>query len=170
MDRETTRRGAEERGEAPSPVSSTRSEDDPGLIRLDFPGYSDARALKEISWSDRFHMFAENDLALYHQETTGDGTRSNFNRLIKKDTAREAKAEWAEGGGSAPRSNGSSGERGGGSRASLNRAPVEDLDGVFGIGPATAKKIVAYRIRDLGDSIRCTTSPTVLEWENQPPS
>lgn len=99
-DHETIRKWAEERKAKPSTVASTRSEDDPGLIRLDFPGYSGGDSLEEIGWDDWFQKFDENDLVLLYQETTADGTKSNFNKLISADTAKDAEsnAEWVKGG------------------------------------------------------------------------
>lgn len=95
-DPETIRKWAEERGAKPSTVSSTRSDDDPGLIRLDFPGYSGEGSLEEITWDEWLEKFRENDLVLLYQEKTADGKKSNFNKLIKSDTAEEAaaNAEW----------------------------------------------------------------------------
>lgn len=95
-DPDTIRKWAEARGAKPATVSSTRSDDDPGIIRLDFPGYSGADSLEEISWDEWLEKFRENDLVLLYQEETAAGERSNFNKLISADTAREAaeNAEW----------------------------------------------------------------------------
>lgn len=155
-DPEIIRKWAEDRGAKPSTVASTRSENDPGLIRLDFPGYSGSDSLEEISWEDWFSKFFENDLVLLYQEETADGQKSNFNKLIKAETADEDdNAEWVGGRGKpssarADRSGSGGSTRGGKKSINLNTASAEDLDGVFGIGPATAKKIIEYRDRELG--------------------
>jgi hypothetical protein len=79
------RRWVEARGGRPAAVSRTRSDDDPGIIRIDFPGYSGEDSLESISWEEWFQKFEDGNLALVFQETTGEGERSNFNRLVKRD-------------------------------------------------------------------------------------
>ena len=54
------------------------------MIRLDFPGYSGADSLEEISWDEWFEKFDENGLALIYQEKTAEGQTSNFNKLVKE--------------------------------------------------------------------------------------
>ena len=95
-DHDTIRSWAEERDGTPSTVSDTREADDPGLIRLDFPGYSGEGALEAIDWDEWLEKFDENDLVLLYQKTTSDGEKSNFNKLLSSDTADEAaeNAEW----------------------------------------------------------------------------
>jgi len=87
QDHEEIRRWAEERGGKPSHVKSTESGDDVGIIRIDFPGYSGEGSLEEITWEEFFEKFDDNDLALIYQEETADGERSNFNKLVKAETA-----------------------------------------------------------------------------------
>lgn len=94
-DHDRIREWVEERDGWPATVAETASEDDPGLIRLDFPGYSGDGPLERISWDDWLEKFDENDLVLLHQETLKDGTQSNFNKLIKRETAEQTDdAEW----------------------------------------------------------------------------
>jgi hypothetical protein len=88
-DHEFIREWAEERGAQPSAVKGTGGGDDPGIIRLDFPGYSGEGKLEPISWDEWFDKFDENDLALIYQETTADGQRSNFNKIVKRETVEE---------------------------------------------------------------------------------
>ncbi len=83
-DHDEIRRWAEERGAKPSAVIRTEKGDDPGIIRLDFPGYSGEGALEEISWDDWFEKFEEKKLALLHQEKTTGGKKSNFNKIISR--------------------------------------------------------------------------------------
>lgn len=170
-DHDRIRRWVEERGGKPSTVKSTHTDDDPGLIRLDFPGYSGGDSLEEIAWDEWFQKFDDSDLVLLHQETLASGEQSNFNKLISRSTAEENdSAEWVGGesgdrasrreGGSSARSSGrgsSSRKRataraatGGDGTIDLNSASAEDLDSVFGIGSATAEKIIRYRDRELG--------------------
>jgi hypothetical protein len=82
-------RWAEERGAKPAAVTGTGDEEDPGIIRLDFPGYSGEGKLEPISWDEWFAKFDENGLALLYQEETAEGEQSNFNKLVKRETAAE---------------------------------------------------------------------------------
>jgi len=86
-DHDEIRRWAEERGAHPACVRRTGGKGDIGMIRLDFPGYSGADSLEEISWDQWFEKFDDNNLALLTQDTTARGQRSNFNKLIGRDTA-----------------------------------------------------------------------------------
>jgi hypothetical protein len=86
-DQEEIRRWAEERGARPARVRRTGGGDDPGILRLDFPGYSGADSLEHISWDEFFEKFEENNLALLFQEETARGQRSNFNKLIDRGSA-----------------------------------------------------------------------------------
>lgn len=85
-DHEAIRKWAEARGGRPSRVIGTGSEEDPGIVRIDFPGYSGETKLEEISWDEFFEEFEENDLALVYQEETSGGERSNFNKLVRRDS------------------------------------------------------------------------------------
>lgn len=77
------------RGGRPAAVGSTYSSEDPGLLRIVFPDAPDARddALVEISWDEFFEKFDEANLALVFEEETAGGQRSNFNKLINRETA-----------------------------------------------------------------------------------
>lgn len=86
-DHEEIRRWAEARGAKPACVKGTGGSHDPGMIRLDFPGFSGSDSLQHISWDEWFDAFDENGLALVYQDRTADGARSNFNKLISRDTA-----------------------------------------------------------------------------------
>jgi hypothetical protein len=99
-DHEVIRRWAEERGAKPACVRRTGGKGDIGMIRLEFPGAPGARDenLQEISWDDWFRKFDESGLAFLHEETTASGQRSNFNKLVKRETAQatgKAKAKSA---------------------------------------------------------------------------
>lgn len=85
-DHDEIRRWAEARGGKPACVKGTGSRGDTGMIRLDFPGYSGAASLQPISWDEWFQQFDDNNLALVYQEKTASGERSNFNKLIGRET------------------------------------------------------------------------------------
>ncbi len=87
-DHETIPKWAEERGGKPAAVKSTHKEgEDVGIIRIDFPGYSGEESLEEISWDEFFEKFDDADLALVYEEKTSKGEKSNFNKLVKRETA-----------------------------------------------------------------------------------
>ncbi|MDB5302021.1 MAG: hypothetical protein JWO87_3684 [Phycisphaerales bacterium] len=88
-DHEEIRRWAEERHAKPARVKGTGGPGDPGLLRFDFPGYSGADSLEEISWDEFFKKFDEQNLALIYQEETADGKKSNFNKLVSRETIEE---------------------------------------------------------------------------------
>jgi hypothetical protein len=83
-DHDEIRRWAEERSAKPSCVKGTGGNDDVGMIRLDFPGYSGEQSLQQISWDEWFEKFDDNDLALLVQDETSSGQKSNFNKLVKR--------------------------------------------------------------------------------------
>ena len=91
-DHDEIRSWAEERGARPACVRGTGDEGDIGILRLDFPGYTGEDKLQEISWDDWFEKFDERGLALLHQDTTARGDKSNFNKIISRETA-EARGE-----------------------------------------------------------------------------
>jgi hypothetical protein len=87
---DTIRRWAEARNAKPACVKGTGSSGDPGMIRLDFPGFSGAESLQTISWDEWFRAFDDNGLALVYQDETADGARSNFNKLVSRSSADES--------------------------------------------------------------------------------
>jgi hypothetical protein len=64
---------------------------DPGIVRIDFPGYGGAQSLEQISWEEFFQKFDEQNLAFLCQDTTARGLRSNFNKLIKRPAQKTPK-------------------------------------------------------------------------------
>lgn len=91
-DHDEIRRWADARGGTPARVGGTGSGDDPGLIRLMFPGAPQAEDdnLEEISWDEWFEAFDENGLALVYQEETSDGEQSRFNKLVSRERATQS--------------------------------------------------------------------------------
>ena len=85
-DHEEIRKWAEGRGAKPSCVRGTGGKDDIGMIRLDFPGYSGEGKLEPISWDEWFEKFDDQQLALVYQETTAEGEKSNFNKLVSRES------------------------------------------------------------------------------------
>ena len=60
-----------------------------GIIRIEFPNAPNAKDdnLEEITWDEFFEKFDESNLALLYQEETASGQRSNFNKLVGRETA-----------------------------------------------------------------------------------
>ena len=85
-DHETIRKWAEERDARPSRVKSTGSTEDAGILRMDFPGYSDGDDLEEISWDEFFDKFDEENLEFLYQERTASGEMSRFNKFVNRET------------------------------------------------------------------------------------
>ena len=85
-DHQRIKEWAETRQAKPACVRGTGDKGDLGMIRLDFPGYSGGDSLEEITWDEWFSQFDENNLALVVQEKTADGQRSNFNKLVSRDS------------------------------------------------------------------------------------
>ena len=91
-DHDTIREWAEARGGRPAAVRSTQGKgrkSATGIIRLEFPDAPNAKDdnLEEISWDEFFEKFDESNLALLYQEETASGERSNFNKLVGRETA-----------------------------------------------------------------------------------
>jgi hypothetical protein len=90
-DHEEILQWAEERGAKPGRVRGTGGNGDVGIIRLMFPNYSESEedSLEEISWDDWFNEFDKRNLALIVQEETASGTKSNFNKIVSRETVEE---------------------------------------------------------------------------------
>jgi hypothetical protein len=112
MDHEEIQQWAEERGASPACVRGTGGGEDVGMIRLDFPGYSGEQSLEHIEWDDWFQKFDESGLALLVQEKTAAGQKSNFNKLVSRETAAGANKKSSR----SASSSRSGGTRGGSSR------------------------------------------------------
>ena len=89
IDHDEIRRWAEERSARPACVKGTggrRGRTDIGMIRLDLPGFAGEESLQPISWQAWLRQFDENNLALMVQDETAGGQKSNFNKLVSRDT------------------------------------------------------------------------------------
>ena len=83
-DHDEIRRWAEERGGKPAQVRSTAGEGTTGIIRIDFPGFSGAESLEQISWDEWFEKFDSQELALLYQEKKASGEGSTFFKLVNR--------------------------------------------------------------------------------------
>ena len=80
----------EERGGFPARVRATGDNGDPGIIRVDFPGFTGDGSLERISWDEWFQAFEQSKLAFLHQEETEDGQVSHFNKLVSQESIERA--------------------------------------------------------------------------------
>src|SRR5690606_37880426 len=55
--------------------------DDPGILRIDFPGFSGKQTLEQISWEQFFDAFEDNQLAFLYE----DAKNSRFSKLVSRD-------------------------------------------------------------------------------------
>jgi hypothetical protein len=94
-DHEEIRRWVEERGGKPACVKGTGSKGNPGMLRIDYPGYSGEETLQEISWDEFFEAFEANRLAFLYQEETRSGAESRFSKLISRDSQASEKRNEA---------------------------------------------------------------------------
>ena len=86
-DHKEIRKWVEARGGSPATVKRTGNDADPGVLRIDFPGYSGGDSLEHISWDAFFEKFDEKHLAFLYQDKTKDGEESRFFKLVSQDTA-----------------------------------------------------------------------------------
>jgi hypothetical protein len=87
-DHDEIRKWAEARGGHPARVKRTGDEDDVGMIRIDFPGYSSEGSLEPISWKQWFEKFEEKDLALVVENQPPEGDKARFNKLVNRHNAK----------------------------------------------------------------------------------
>jgi hypothetical protein len=94
-DHDEIRRWTEERGGIPARVKGTGGDGDVGIIRIAFPGAPNARdeSFEEISWDEFFKQCDKQNIALVYDETTAEGQKSYFCKLVKRDTAQKKAAK-----------------------------------------------------------------------------
>lgn len=88
---ETIKKWVEERGGSPAVVKNTTGGADVGLLRINFPGYSGAQSLENISWDQFFKEFDEKHLVFLYQDKLENGQESRFCKFISQKTAKEDK-------------------------------------------------------------------------------
>jgi len=88
-DHNEIRRWVEERGGHPARVKETERKGSPGLLRIDYPGYSGGETLEAISWDEFFIGFDENNLAFLYQDKLKDGSKSRFSKLIDRSSVED---------------------------------------------------------------------------------
>jgi len=61
----------------------------PGVLVIDYPGYSGTQTLETVSWDEFFQGFEGHRLAFLYQEKTEAGDESRFSKLINRDSGKE---------------------------------------------------------------------------------
>ena len=82
-DHDTIRKWVEQRGGHPAHVKKTGRRRDPGVLRIDYPGFSGEDTLEPIEWDEFFSAFDKNKLAFLYQ-----GGRSQFSKLVDRKTVK----------------------------------------------------------------------------------
>jgi hypothetical protein len=82
IDHEEIRRWVKARGGFPAHVKATEGGRDPGVLRIDYPGFSGADSLERIDWHQWFEWFDRDNLAFLYQP---DG-ESRFSKLVDRDS------------------------------------------------------------------------------------
>lgn len=84
IDHDKIKSWVEQHGGCPAHVKGSGSGDDPGILRIDFTGFSGKHTLEEISWDEFFDAFEDNKLAFLYQ----DDEKSRFSKLVSRDSAK----------------------------------------------------------------------------------
>src|SRR5690606_33540231 len=74
------RRWVESKGGCPAHVKGTGRGSDPGVLRVDFPGYSGVETLEALDWDEWSRWFDKKKLAFVYQPTT------RFSKLVARDS------------------------------------------------------------------------------------
>src|SRR4051794_26576121 len=82
IDRDEIRRWVEDRGGFPAHVPRTEGEGDPGVLRIDYPGFSGEDSLERIDWEQWFKWFDRDNLAFLYQP---EG-ENRFSKLVDRDS------------------------------------------------------------------------------------
>ena len=83
-DHDEIRRWAEARDGSPARVRGTGDDNDPGVLRIDFPGGAGEDELEHISWDEWFEKFDQQGLAAIIQEEKTSGEPSTFIKLVNR--------------------------------------------------------------------------------------
>jgi hypothetical protein len=82
IDHDEIRRWVEDRGGFPAHVKATEGGDDPGVLRIDYPGFSGTESLERIDWDQWFEWFDRDNLAFLYQRNG----ESRFSKLVDRDS------------------------------------------------------------------------------------
>jgi hypothetical protein len=94
-DHDEIKRWVEERGGWPATVSDTVKGGAPGVLRIDYPGFSGKDTLKKINWDEFFKAFEKNELAFLYQDEVSTGEESRFSKFIARASTKETRSAKA---------------------------------------------------------------------------
>jgi hypothetical protein len=83
-DHDEIRQWVESHEGTPSTVRGTGDGDEPGILRIDFPGGAGEDALEHIGWDEWFDKFEASNLAFLYQEQKASGEDSTFFKLVSR--------------------------------------------------------------------------------------
>jgi hypothetical protein len=83
INHDVIRNWVEKHGGHPAHVKSTGDQKDPGILRVDFPGFSGQQSLEKISWERFFEWFDKDNLAFLYQD------ENRFNKLVSRDSVKD---------------------------------------------------------------------------------
>ena len=83
-DHDEIRRWAEARDGSPARVRGTGDDNDPGVLRIDFPGGAGDDELEHISWDEWVEKFEQQGRAAIIQEEKTSGEPSTFIKLVNR--------------------------------------------------------------------------------------
>ncbi|MGA0587380.1 hypothetical protein ACO2Q2_09680 [Dyella sp. KRB-257] len=84
-DHEEIRRWVEQHDGVPAKVKDTGSNEDPGILRIDFPGGASEEALEHVDWDVWFEKFDKSNVAFLYQQEKASGEDSTFFKLVRAD-------------------------------------------------------------------------------------
>ena len=79
-DHDEIRKWVEARGGFPARVKQTGRGKDPGVLRIDYPGYSGQQTLERVDWDEFFEWFDRDKLAFVYQNKPN----SRFSKLVRR--------------------------------------------------------------------------------------
>jgi hypothetical protein len=83
VDHDEIRKWVEARGGIPAHVKRTGSNrGNPGVLRIDYPGFSGEESLERIDWEQWFDWFDRDNLAFLYQ----DEKKSRFSKLVDRSS------------------------------------------------------------------------------------
>ncbi len=92
-DHQKIKKWVQERDGHPAAVKGKGTDDEPGVLRIDFPGYSGEESLEKISWETFFNKFEMEGLAFLYQEKLRSGETSRFFKFVNREEDEEEREE-----------------------------------------------------------------------------
>jgi hypothetical protein len=123
IDHDEIRAWVEERGGFPAHVKRGSGENDLGILRIDYPGYSGEDSLERVEWDQWFEAFDEDGLAFLHQDQLESGEQSRFSKLISRDS--EQAMDLATKSGEAPKAKSTPSKTTAAKKSAAKKAPAK---------------------------------------------